>query len=319
MITDIPARVDFEESGLTFLNLAWGTVVDLALGLQEIKVSEWDDDGTIADAFWERAQRPLATAVTLAQQGTEFLLKARIADVSPFLLLSGSPRDWPKGCDQTDTSYAEFRTADAQDLPRIHDAVFSQRLSAEFRSEFERMRQLRNSVVHTVRKNQRFATKELLTWVLQSFRELTNRRDWFRCRVDYLETVSPGGAIPDFNDCGYGPRIAEEFRLVVDALSRSECNGLLGLDKTTRWYHCPACHFRDSDLCDHAKSAQLVPNEPDSTVIHCFACGEDSTVVRVGCTNGDCPGNVIDADSEYCLSCGEYHELDPDSENTQRR
>ncbi len=138
LIVDVPTSKDFEITGVGFLNLAWDSVLNLALGFDMATnamvqhgitgKSSLDDEFEMAekqlsDKYWEAAWHSLATAVVLAQQGTEFLLKARIAAISSFLLISRNPSDWPKGCDKRDASFADFRTIDAQDLIRAHDTT----------------------------------------------------------------------------------------------------------------------------------------------------------------------------------------------------
>lgn len=101
------------------------------------------------------------------QQGTDFVLKAKIAETSPNLLLSGSPRDWPKGCNKQDTPYSSFRTFDAQDLPRAHDAVAAVRLSDDFIQRYEKMRRLWSSIFRAVDTTQRSAAEALILDVLE--------------------------------------------------------------------------------------------------------------------------------------------------------
>ncbi len=303
MILDIPTAADFRESGLSFLNLAWAEAIDLLLGLTESDLVEYDSDGTIADEYWKRSQRSLSTAVTLAQQGAEFLIKERIAVVSPFLLFSGSARDWPKGCERSDCSYAEFRTLDAQDLPRIHDTVAAVRLSAQFTGEFERLRKVRNSLVHTISKNQRFGPAEVLRWVLRTYNEFCSPATWTSARFDYLEEVSPGGVFP--SEYTFRQRVARELRATMDVLEPAECKELLNIDKKQRFYFCLECHISDFGFDNQPKTAQLQPNTPESTEVRCQACGTQAKVARSKC--GECDGNVVLVDedeSQTCLSCG---------------
>ena len=108
MIVDIPTKTDFDNNGIAFLNLAWQTVLSICLNFQEQsyqvqmgeapleKVHEAEEEDTwweqAVEDYWKATQQELATAVALAQQGTEFLLKGKIAHVSPFLLITGDPR-----------------------------------------------------------------------------------------------------------------------------------------------------------------------------------------------------------------------------------
>lgn len=135
MIIEIPTSDEFQRAGLGFLNLAVDQVIELYDQLEQSGVEE-----DVREEYWESAQQPLATALTLVQQGAEFLLKAKIADVSPFLLIDGSPSSWPRGSDQQDTPFSDFRTIDAHDLPKAHDSVASVRLSEEFKTQFEQLR-----------------------------------------------------------------------------------------------------------------------------------------------------------------------------------
>jgi hypothetical protein len=91
VITDIPTPDDFNQSGIAFLNLAWDSASQLAFYFDEAKTEIWDEENDVTDEYWAAAQRPLATAVTLVQQGFEFLLKSRIAAIcdSPPLSDSG--------------------------------------------------------------------------------------------------------------------------------------------------------------------------------------------------------------------------------------
>jgi hypothetical protein len=131
MILDLPTKAEFDNNGVAFLNLAWQSVLSTAFGLPEQPVETMGQDATAeehreaeeedrrwaeaVESYWQASQQELATAVALAQQGTEFLLKGKIAAVSPLLLISGDPKDWPGGCDKNDIPFADFKTIDAQD------------------------------------------------------------------------------------------------------------------------------------------------------------------------------------------------------------
>ncbi len=194
MIQDIPTKADFDNNGIAFLNLAWKSVMGISFGLPEQPVEPLGPDATeeqlqesaeeerrwseAVSEYWCAAQQELATAVALAQQGTEFLLKGKIASISPFLLISGDPKDWPAGCDKTDTPFADFKTIDAQDLLRAHDTVCSPPLSDKFKERFEQLRRLRNSVMHTVDRRLQFTTRDCLLAILEMAEALLGSRSW---------------------------------------------------------------------------------------------------------------------------------------------
>ncbi len=75
MIRDIPTREDFQEQGMTLLNLAWYTVIELLLNYRDAE--EWDEivDYEQTEHYLKASQKPLAIATALIQQGTELLSK----------------------------------------------------------------------------------------------------------------------------------------------------------------------------------------------------------------------------------------------------
>lgn len=107
-------------------------------------------DPEMAAAFWEASRQRLSVSLATAQQGVEFILRSRIAEISPFLLIGSLPLDWPRKCDQQDTQFADFRTIAAQDLLRVHDAVAPAWLGPDFLAKFEELRKTRNAIMHTV-------------------------------------------------------------------------------------------------------------------------------------------------------------------------
>src|SRR5262245_27632570 len=128
MITDIPTAEELARSSLDLLNMAWTSVCAVLSTLEESGVKEWDHDGRARREYHAASQPSLGNALAVVQQAQELGMKSRIAAVSPFLLISGEPRGWPKGSHRHDTSFAEFRTVDAADLIRMHDTVCSTRI-----------------------------------------------------------------------------------------------------------------------------------------------------------------------------------------------
>ena len=80
MIIDVPTGDDFKSSGIDFLNLAWDTLISLSTKLKDAEyfynVYYSDENEEVIDQlsseqYWKQAQRPLSTALSLIQQGTE--------------------------------------------------------------------------------------------------------------------------------------------------------------------------------------------------------------------------------------------------------
>ena len=279
--------------------------MELTLDESEEWLGYVDDEEDISDEYWKAAQRPLATAVALTQQGIELLIKGRIADASPFLLISGTPRDWPKGCDQHDIPFSEFRTLDAQELVRAHDTVCGSRLPESFKQEYERLRQLRNTIFHTVDKTVRITAKEVLKAILETTEVLIGARRWVALRKQFIEE-SPDSVWAPSENVYIG--INREIGRTVELFSPSEVLQFIGLNKKQRRYFCPECErecdnfsLKERDI----RLAQLEPNTPYSKTVVCYACQSTFPVRRSPCTSEGCKGNVIDA-TEYdgqCLTC----------------
>jgi hypothetical protein len=296
MIIDIPTSADFDQSGSSFLNLAWDAVVRLLSELEDSQLREWDDDGTVSNEYWEAAQWSLSTALALTQQGVEFLLKGRIAAISPFLLITGNPREWPRGCDKQDMSFAEFRTIDAQDLLRVHDTFAHTRLPENFKEQFNRLRKLRNSIIHTVNKKMRITPQQIIAEILEVSNHLLTPGKWIDIRRAYLEKT-PTTVVYSTDELEHV--LAREIFVVIEELQPQELKELLGFDNEKWRYICLSCSNADTDF--YPDFAQLKPDTPESTSVYCFVCGQTHIVVRTDCKH--CEGNVIDKQSNMCLTC----------------
>lgn len=304
MIQNIPSGSEFTDTGKMFLNMAWDIVSDLYFDIHVSEVEKWDNDGSVSDEFWMYAQSPLANATVLTQQGIEFLLKARIVEISPYLLLAGGPRNWPAKCDQNDTPFADFRTVDAQDLGKIHDTVCEKRLDPSFKSRIEEIRRIRNTLMHTFDRNMRISPTDIWKWILQASENLIGERIWLRTRRQYLEHKP---SVMIYGSLGFSHLIWEALKL-LDVLSTKEKTQFLGVDPKRRWYACKDCsgeYSSETHINKPVRTAQLRPAEPSSTSLYCFVCEREFSVIRVRCPNSACSGDVIDAEEGLCLTCFE--------------
>lgn len=297
MIKDIPSSDDFIISGAGFLNLAWDAVIQLVLNLDYSYMEEWDTDGEATDEYWKAAQKPLATALALAQQGAEMLLKGRIVEISPYLIISSNSNEWPRHCDQRDISFSQFRTIDSQDLIRVHDTVTTSHLPESFKTKYEELRRLRNTIMHTVDKRIRTNAKDIFVAILEMYNCLVDPKGWIADRLDYLagEPTSIAGAE------GYFDRLFEEISKVIDILEPSLVKRYFDFDKKARKYIC--CDCSHSCESERPNLAQLRPNKPNSNTIYCVLCGKNREVKRKRCNNPNCKSNVIDKDEDVCLIC----------------
>lgn len=305
MITNIPAPSDYAIAGIGYLNLAADQVFSLLHQLEEAKWMEQED----LEEYWRAGQRPLSSALALVQQGAEFLLKSRIATVSPFLLISGDPRDWPSRSSTRNAAFSEFRTVDAQDLPRVHDTVAEVRLSAKFNAMYNDLRTKRNTVMHSVDHSSKMVARDILISAFEVSHELAGSQRWWSNRRDYLcNTPASTAYSTDHVDLV----LMGEGETLLDILSRTEASKYLGVNKRLRHYVCPVCESADRYDSFDSVTAALRPNTPASTEVFCFVCEEPSVVVRNDCDYDDCRGNVLAVDLEMCLTCGRGIDFDAD-------
>jgi len=309
VITNVSTAKDFEEHSLMFLNLAWDTIFDLLL--EHSNAAGWATDsrtGEVDDElsvdFWEAAKRPLSVAHALAQQGAELAIKSLVAATSPFLLVCAPPSAWPSGCDRENTAFADFHIIDAQELIRACNAVCDSPLPDEFVTTFDKFRRQRNALFHTVDERLDFSYKEIVQYILRTAQLIAPGR-WPQLRRAHLEErpIFKAYAVDNVGNC-----LCQEMEHVIEILGRHELLGFFGFKKNQRRYICPRCYWdcnRDWNP-PYPRTAQLHPNTPASTNLHCFVCGSDVAVIRRSCQQAECKGNVINVDDDHeCLTCFE--------------
>lgn len=299
MITDIPRPEDFAAYGIAYLNLAWEAAVTL---VREIDDTE---DEEVKTDYWTASQRNLATSISLCHQALDFLLKGRITEISPYLLISGNSSDWPKAVDKKDTPFSEFHTADSQELIRIHNSVYLTRLSQDFVESFEALRKLRNSLMHTIDKRIALSARDVILNILMASETFLGKFKWPATRRAYLNSSRESYIYhegPDYIVC-------LEMEAVIKNLERRDLLRYFGFDRKRRGYRCPVCYRAHGDVEFENKSAVLEPNSPESVELYCFVCETKTAVVRQSCGNLKCRGNVLDPERTECLTCGaDYRE-----------
>lgn len=299
MIKDVPSKEDFDAVGHALLNQAWQEGMSLLIELEDAK--DWVDDAD-EEEYWKSAGTRMATALAIAHQAAEFQIKGRIADVSAFLLIANSAREWPKAEFDGNISFSKFRTVDAQDLVRLHDGCAATPLDSAFKERLELLRVRRNSIMHTVDKDIRIKVVELVETILTIHKSLIGGR-WIEFRRDALEESSTSKL---FASEWVEARLVQEFKAVQGVLKPLALREHFVFDARQRIYICPECTWSTcSDFNIEARSATLKPNTPESTTIWCPVCNGFQEVSRSDCDDHECRGNVISEDWGCCLTCGE--------------
>ena len=301
MISNIPSAQDFYDSGKELLGFAWDTVAELLLNLDEVDFGV--DKEEVSDAYWDSAKRRLSTALSITQQGVEFALKGKIADVSPFLLISDHPSKWPSPYEGAPLNFSQFRTIDAQDLARVHDTFSSVPLPPDFIVRFVSLSEKRNTIMHSVDKSLNVPVLEVIDSILFMHKKFFPTETWGQVRYQHL-LRSPDiflGSIEYVQNI-----VCREMALIVDLLKPTKVKAYMGIDKKQRRYFCPNCYSEaNHDAGDFEyKLAVLSPKGKDSKRVYCPICNVKYNVAREDCKQESCPGNVISTEYKICLTCG---------------
>lgn len=303
MIKDIPTPSDFYDHGLNLLNVCWDGVISLLTDLDNARNCDSDVDDKL-DEYFSAAKPTLISLISIAQQGIEICLKGKISEFSPFLLIRGNPRDWPKNSEKRDLYFADFRTIDAQDLIKVYNTFSENQLPQEFINGFNKLRQKRNTIVHTVDKRITVHIVDIFLEILNAFYYLFPNKNWIKTRRAYLEK-SPGVHL---HDNFANKQIIWEFSLITDFLNPASMMKYFNFNKRQRKYTCPVCWKSSDDYIDiFPTTALLKPNNQKSENLYCFICDNNMHVLRHICENEDCDSNVISEEYRICVTCGHDH------------
>jgi len=305
VIANIPTPDDFYTTGKELLAFSWNIVAELLVNLDEAEYYGVDSS-EISEEYWSLSQRQLATALAIMQQGVEFLIKGRICETSPFLLISDSPSKWPSPYNGNSIEFSKFRTIDAQDLIRVHDTFASKCFDDNFTSLFNELREKRNTIMHSINISLDVQFGEIIDALLYMHKTLFPNECWAAVRRESLQR-SPNTELGS-NDY-ISNEVCRELSIIIKLLPPAKVKEYFKVDKKRRAYICPECHYEANHDADdfNYKLAQLTSNSNDCTNLYCPVCNKKHEVSRLDCSkeyDPECPGNVISDVYNICLTCG---------------
>lgn len=338
MIKDIPTAEEFQISASDLLNTAWGHVTELLIEFDsiywfiegDVVAPEVTPDGEMTirvplsdeqiesntEQFWRASKQTMSIALTLIQQAVEFYIKGRIVSISPHLLLTAPISSWPKKSNSEDVFFSSFKTIDAQDLIKVHDTVYKERFSDDFKRWYEKMRALRNKVMHSVARDT-LKPEELIEAILY-IHEYFGPNKWLIDRQIFLShTPSYCTEAVRYSDNIFKyitKQVSEELNTVVDKLSPSVVSKYFDYDKRTRALLCPEClsylikldSFELNDDESYFKPFQ----EQEQGFHQCVVCEYEDQLNFRDKECEVCEKSLIDEKSGFCLNCGddEFHQ-----------
>lgn len=314
MILDFPTKHDFFNAANDYLNSSWESVIENLSEFEELRgVFKDSDHDEESKRYWSSAKQTLISATALVQQAAEFYIKGRISDVSPYLLVSGSPQSWPKGCGKNNTEFSSFRTLDAQDLLKVHDTVCEERFTDEFIQWYENLRIIRNKIMHTVDKSLNVRPEEVIEFILYAHYYFSGENGWFKSRREYLEKtpVNSMKSIQD-DDNNYEGYILQslliDFRIATEVLKPSKVKLYFKFDKKSQSLHCPSCSNKVSqmDFWDHEfihDCGKTYQKTDKSDTYECRICNYKGSILNQQCSEYGCEGAFLDSEAGICFSC----------------
>ncbi len=194
MIVGVPDYQTLRETAIGWMNLAWGIAIDEAGKFQDTDflyegIAQDHGEVVAKDAIakhWRAKQLMLNNAVSLLQQSQELFLKAIVAEISPYLLIVGEPSSWPKPDHNGSVDFSSFKTLDAVQLCRAVRIVSSTGLPDQFIQFYERLRQVRNKIIHLDARVIKTEVKTVLADILTAQKFMFPNTRWCEFRLDYI-------------------------------------------------------------------------------------------------------------------------------------
>ncbi len=279
MIVGVPDHHVLKDTAIGWMNLAWDIAIDEAKSFQDaeflyndIEEEHGADVAKTAIAkHWNAKRLLLNNAVSLLQQSLEIALKAKIAEVSPFLIIAGDPRSWPRPKDGSNViDVSSFRTIDAVQLCSAVNTVSAAPLSNEFIEFYDRLRQSRNKIAHLNASAVIIEVKSLLIDILMAQRHLFPDIRWTTFRYNYLRSTEQYDDRDNlFSGDDYTPDVmTSEVNTALQVLDSQHLKEFLFFDDTKGAYRCPHCLEGRNQSDDEREFVQLTG--PDS--LQCIIC-----------------------------------------------
>ena len=312
MITNVPTADNLNSVALRLYFSAWQSLLSLQPDFEMVYPPESDFGPTDWSKEWEeylRACQPeLQSICTIIAQSNEMALKARICDISPFLLLLGGEQRFSKL--PRDIDFSDFRTIDAVDLPGAVNTICDKPLSDKFIQAYNELRSSRNKITHLGHIRTQFHPCDLIGILVFQYTELWKERAWLHDRLVFSSQTRLA-VLYDYKYTSEHAEVMQEWPEIVRQLSSAQFRALFRYPKNKRRYICHECTYNANiaDLGLGLKECATAFLDESGTYVHCLMCLKDYKVARGKCNDSDCKGTVIgDNGDDYvakCHTCGE--------------
>ncbi len=300
MIINLPSKSDYEKIAISNLVQAFDIIYDTDGYISDLKI----DEKELVDEIFEYSQDRYNSAIVLLHQGIEGILKGFICEKSPFFLIDTQRTEWPVLPEQKDKDFNDFYSINPEALLHTYCALNKSKVDPKIISLISEIRLLRNQIVHGISK-EKLNSRNILIYFLNTFNYFFDKDVWWE-KIQSYHFEHP--IFEHYNPKEQYASFASRLDFVLEIVGPSIFSQCTSVNPKQRRYQCPVCKQEYEDELDEydLKWAFLKPNEPESTNLICYNCGNESEVLRMDCNIDDCKGNVIAEirNEKKCLTCG---------------
>lgn len=298
MIVDLPKKEDFEVVAKEHLTEAFLILFRIYENYYDIYSGKSLTEYPIKN-IWEFQKPALRTALVLLYQGLESILKSKIAEVSPLLLIDQKRNDWPTSPDSKTVPFDTLYTFSGESLLKTYLAIIPEDKS--FLILFEDLRKKRNSGVHG-KDLVNIDPKYVLTAILTTITKWYGPDEWFKL---LKENICNHPLFGSFDSNYESTQSYKYLQFTLDLLGRKTLSKHISTNIKGRPYFCPDCTFYMETAMDklEKKWAFILADSK----LHCINCNNSFEIERRECDFPPCPGNVlyegIDDGHYLCCTC----------------
>lgn len=314
MIDHLPTAEGLNTTALKLYFRAWSELVGIMSAFDEYYSTErfgrGEDD--IRDEYLRASREDLQAILAAVQQSNELALKARIVEVSPYLLLLNSDISFSNAPKQVE--FSTLRTLDAVDLPKAVNTLCNAPLSDSYIQLYGKLRVLRNQYTHLGDTRRVLDPLKIMNDMIDQYIELWPARFWLKDRTE-LASISRNGFF-DGKHSSTRLYVMSQFAYERALFPPSRFRKLFGVKKSAVRLACHSC--RNDWYIEHggvpAERCLTACYDGERQRVHCLMCKEDFAVSGEQCSAANCKSEFVaprDAASGrgLCFACG----LGPDA------
>lgn len=314
MIVNLPSSEALNTTALKLYFRAWHGIVGILHefdAFHDGSVNEWVEpsDDLFQDEraeYLDFAQENMHALASVAQQSNELALKARIAAVSPYLLLLNCDVNLTKTTSTT-IEFASLRTMDAVDLPKAVNALTPTPVSDAYMQRYTEMRIQRNRYAHLGDTAAALDPVSMCSDLITQYLELWFDRAWLSDRVAFSYSSESF-----FDGKHWSPLHSILYLLEYDRalIPSADFKKLFGAKKADVKFGCFSCQddWAVSRNGPTIIEAQTAFYNKTNNAMRCLICNSDFNAILQTCDA--CGGKFAAPDNaQYgagsCFSCGE--------------